>query len=142
MSVRYTILLLISSAYNQLEYQDIRHKREQVVHADCNWICPFSEAWDVCWSSLGSRPLLIQHVGDWLDHHVLSALTFTSYVQGGIGEDGATFGETYILTIPSFQWTLVDHPVNTCSCEILTSLDIPRTESYSEYCNRKRLVVL
>jgi hypothetical protein len=42
-------------------------------------------------------------------------LTFTSYVQGGIGEDGKTFGETYILSIPSFQWTLVptspsDHP--------------------------------
>jgi hypothetical protein len=34
-------------------------------------------------------------------------LTINSYVQGGVREDGATFGETYILTIPSFQWKLV-----------------------------------
>jgi hypothetical protein len=36
-------------------------------------------------------------------------LTTTSYVQGGVGEDGATFGETYILSLPSFQWQLVNH---------------------------------
>ena len=34
-------------------------------------------------------------------------LTFISYVQGGIGKDGLAFDETYIVTIPPFQWVLV-----------------------------------
>jgi hypothetical protein len=33
--------------------------------------------------------------------------SYNLYVQGGIGEDGKTFGETYILSLPSFQWTLI-----------------------------------
>ncbi|UPX11151.1 uncharacterized protein EKO05_0001773 [Ascochyta rabiei] len=33
--------------------------------------------------------------------------SYNIYVQGGVRDDGATFGETYILTIPSFQWILI-----------------------------------
>jgi hypothetical protein len=44
---------------------------------------------------------------DALSEYCFLVLTVRSYVQGGVREDGATFGETYILTIPSFQWKLV-----------------------------------
>ena len=44
---------------------------------------------------------------DALSGYGFLVLTVRSYVQGGVREDGATFGETYILTIPSFQWKLV-----------------------------------
>lgn len=44
---------------------------------------------------------------DALSEYGFLVLTVRNYVQGGVREDGATFGETYILTIPSFQWKLV-----------------------------------
>ena len=69
-------------------------------------------------------------------------LTFTSYVQGGIGEDGATFGETYILSLPSFQWTLVNHSAISCNPQMLTRSDISRTRHDSQHRTRQRLVIL
>jgi hypothetical protein len=69
-------------------------------------------------------------------------LTVESYVQGGVREDGATFGETYILTIPSFQWKLVSTSIIYCSLQGLTPLDLSGTQSTPKYRSRKRLVVV
>ncbi|KAF2993231.1 hypothetical protein E8E13_001565 [Curvularia kusanoi] len=57
----------------------------------------------VAWADDRSSYNMYEAVKEWM----YFVLTAKSYVQGGVREDGATFGETYILTIPSSQWKLI-----------------------------------
>lgn len=40
-------------------------------------------------------------------HESAAVTDHNSYMYGGIGSNGDALDELYILTLPSFQWTLV-----------------------------------
>lgn len=86
----------------------LRHRQQQMVHPNCFWRHTSSTARLLCWSGLGTRPVVIQHV---IPECFLilqdSAEIRNSYVFGGIGAAETALGDVWVLSLPSFTWIYV-----------------------------------
>ena len=77
-----------------------------MVHSNSYWGRPVAEAWSLLRRDLGKGQVLVQFVKrPYKSKEAIANLN--SYVYGGITSNEDALDELYILTLPSFQWTLV-----------------------------------